>query len=134
MTIEVGTSIPEWIVESVSAEKMKTMALLLRDPNPIHWDVESVRRLSLGDQVINQGPTNKAYVINMLLAWLQDPSRLRSITVRYRANLYAGERAIAGGTVTELREENGVGVADCDVWLRKDDGTEAIVGTATVTV
>jgi acyl dehydratase len=132
MTIEVGTLIPEWTVESVSVEKMKTMALLLRDPNPIHWDVASVRRLNLGDRVINQGPTNKAYVINMLVAWLGDPARLRSITVRYRANVYAGEGVVAGGTVTALREEGGERVADCDIWLRKDDGTEAIVGTATV--
>ncbi|SVE18753.1 uncharacterized protein METZ01_LOCUS471607, partial [marine metagenome] len=27
---------------------MKTMAVLIQDPNPIHWDVESVKRLGLG--------------------------------------------------------------------------------------
>jgi acyl dehydratase len=132
MTIEPGTTLPDWTVESVPEEKMKTMALLLRDPNPIHWDVEAVRRLGLGNQVVNQGPTNKAYIINMLIAWLGDPLRIRSITVRFRTNVYAGERVTAGGTVTAVREEDGGRIADCDVWLRKDDGTDAIVGTASV--
>ena len=132
MTVEVGTSIPDWTVDSVPAEKMKTMALLLRDSNPIHWDVEAVRRLGLGDRAVNQGPTNKAYVINMLIAWLGDPTRLRSINVRYRANVYAGDRVTAGGNVTAVREVNGETLADCEVWLRTDEGADAIVGTATV--
>lgn len=134
MSLSVGDEIPVWVVEAVPAEKMKTMALLLRDPNPIHWDEEAVRSLGLGEAVINQGPTNEAYVINMLLGWLGDPAHLRSLTVRFRANVYAGERVTAGGVVTAVREDDGATVADCDVWLRKDDGTDAISGTAVVTV
>ena len=128
----VGEIIPDWTVESVPAEKMKTMALLLRDPNPIHWDIEAVRRLGMGDQVINQGPTNQAYVINMLLSWLGDPARLKSIRVRFVANVLAGDRVIAGGRVTKLRSDGGLQVADCEVWLDRDDGSRLLGGTAVV--
>ena len=134
MTIEVGFRIPEWVVESVPAEKMKTMALLLRDPNPIHWDVEAVKQAGLGDRVINQGPTNQAYIVNMLLAWLGDPAKLRSMTVRFRANVYAGDRVVAGGKVSAIRHDSGHDLADCDIWLKKEDGSEAISGTAVVIV
>lgn len=130
--ITVGTEIPEWVVESVPAEKMKTMALVLRDPNPIHWDVDAVKAVGLGEAVINQGPTNQAYVINAILAWIDDPAGLRAITVRFRSNVYAGERVVAGGVVREVRTVDGQRLADCDVWLRKDDGSDAIIGTATV--
>ena len=53
-----GDSIPEWVMESVSAQRMRTMAAILRDPNPIHWDPESVAAmpLGLGKRTINQGP------------------------------------------------------------------------------
>lgn len=130
----VGDTIPEWVVESVPAEKMKTMALLLRDPNPIHWDVDAVQRLGLGDRVINQGPTNQAYVINMLLSWLEDPARLKSIRVRFVGNVLAGDRVVAGGKVTALRNDAGLPVADCEVWLEGDDGARLMSGTAVVAV
>jgi acyl dehydratase len=132
--MKVGDVIPEWTVDSVPAEKMKTMALLLRDPNPIHWDIEALRRLGMGDRPVNQGPTNEAYVINMLLSWLGDPGRLKSIRVRFVANVLAGDRVIAGGKVTMLRHDDGLQVADCEVWLDRDDGSRLLGGTAVVAV
>ena len=33
-----GTAIPPWEMPSVDAGRMKTMAALLRDPYPVHWD------------------------------------------------------------------------------------------------
>lgn len=129
--IEVGTQIPPLVIESVPTEPMKTMALILRDPNPIHWDVDSVTSLGLGDRVINQGPTNQAYIINALINWLGDPSAIRSIKVRFRGNVYAGDRVEAGGEVTTVREADGEALADCDVWLDGPDG-RVIAGTAVV--
>lgn len=125
--IEVGAHIPSLVVESVPTEPMKTMALILRDPNPIHWDIDSVTSLGLGERVINQGPTNKAYIINALINWLGDPAAIRSIKVRFRGNVYAGERVEAGGEVTAVED----GVVTCDVWLDGPNG-RVIAGTATV--
>ena len=132
--MKIGDVIPSWTVESVPAEKMKTMALLLRDPNPIHWDVDAVRALGMGDRPINQGPTNQAYIVNMLLTWLGDPARLRSMHVRFIANVFGADRVVAGGEVTALRDEAGVPVADCDVWLDRDDGSRLMEGTIVVVV
>lgn len=126
--MRVGTRIPEWRIDSVDAEKMKTMAVLLRDPNPIHFDVEAVRRLGMGDRVVNQGPNNLAYVVNMLLAWTGDVAALKAVAVRFRGNVFAGDALVAGGEVTAVRD----GEADCDVWLDRSDGTRVLAGTATV--
>jgi acyl dehydratase len=129
--IEVGTPIPPLVIESVPLEPMKTMALILHDPNPIHWDVDSVTSLGLGDRVINQGPTNQAYIFNALINWLGDPTAIRSMKVRFRGNVYAGDRVEAGGEVTAIHEENGETLADCDVWLDGPNG-RVIAGTAVV--
>ncbi len=132
MTVEAGFHLPPFEVASVPEEPMKTMALLLRDPNPIHWDIESVRELGMGDRVINQGPTNMAYVVNMLIGWVRDPARIRSMKVRFQDNVRAGDHVVAGGVVTEVVEEDGQRVAHCDVWLDVVDGTRALAGTASV--
>ncbi len=77
--------------------------------------------------MINQGPTNKAYIINALIGWLGDPSAIRSIQVRFRGNVYAGDRVEAGGEVTAVED----GIATCDVWLDGPHG-RVIAGTALV--
>ena len=122
---------PPWVIESVSPEKMKIFAAIARDPNPIHWDRAAVAERGLGDRLINQGPTNLGYVVNMLLAWT-GPASLRDIAVRFTSNVFDGDMVTAGGVVTGIRVEQGERLADCDVWLDRGDGTRAIAGTATV--
>jgi acyl dehydratase len=133
MDVAVGTEIPEWRLAAVDAEKMKLFAAIARDPNPIHWDRREVARRGLGERLINQGPTNLGYVLNMLLAWA-GPTSLRSLTVRFTSNVLDGDAVVAGGVVTGLRDVGGERLADCDVWLDLADGTRAVAGTVTVAI
>lgn len=132
--MRVGDALPSFTVDRVDAGRMAVMAELLRDPNPIHLDPEAVRRLGLGDRVVNQGPTTMAYLQTMLVDWAGGEDRLRALTVRFRANVLAGDRVVAGGRITALRDEGGVRLADCAVWVDVDGGPRALDGTATVVV
>lgn len=132
MEIQVGTLIPVFRIDDVDAEKMKTMAALLRDPNPIHFDVDAVRALGMGERVVNQGPNNVGYVVNMLLAWLGDPAAIVTVQVRFRGNVFAGDRLEAGGEVTDIEDTDTARRATCDVWLDRDDGTRVVSGSAVV--
>ena len=87
MRVSAGTALPVFEVEEVRPAAMKTMAVLLRDPNPIHFNPDVVAALGMGDRVINQGPTNMAYVVNMLVAWAGDPARIRALKVRFLDNV-----------------------------------------------
>lgn len=106
------------VVESVSAERMKTLAVVLDDPNPIHLT---------GDRPINQGPANIAWVLDMLREALPG-ARLVDVQVRLLANVLAGDRAIAAGRVESCAD----GRATCAVWLDVDGGARAVEGTATL--
>lgn len=129
-----GETLPELLIEAVDAEKMKTMAVLLRDPNPIHWDADTVRALGMGDRPVNQGPNNMAYLVNMLAGFAGGFELVRGLRVRFLANVFAGDRLVAGGVVTAVRSEAGHRVVDCDVWLRRDGDPDDTVmaGSATV--
>lgn len=131
MDMRVGSPVPPWSFGPVSAEKMKVFAAIARDPNPIHWDRNAVAERGLGERLINQGPTNLGYVINMLLAWA-GPTSIRELAVRFTSNVFDGDDVVAGGVVTAIRDEQGERLADCDVWLDRGDGTRAVVGSATV--
>ena len=47
----------------VRAEEMKLIALLLRDPNPIHLDPDAAAACGYGRACVNQGPANLAYAL-----------------------------------------------------------------------
>ena len=130
--VQPGTEIPPLVIEEVGTEQMKTVAALLHDPNPIHFDVESVQALGMGDRVVNQGPNNMSYVVNMLGDWAGGPGRVRGLRVRFLGNVFGGDRLTARGTVTGVREEGGERLADLDVWLERAEDDRVLDGTAVV--
>lgn len=128
----VGTEIPPLVIAEVPVEPMKTVAALLHDSNPIHWDVEAVKALGMGDRVVNQGPNNMAYIVTMLADWAGGPDRVRGLRVRFLGNVLAGDRLTARGVVTAVREEGGERLADLDVRLERAEDDRVLDGTAVV--
>jgi acyl dehydratase len=135
----IGDSIPEWVMESVSAERMRTMAAVLRDPNPLHWDREAVASLpaadtlppNLGKRTINQGPLGLSYMVNMLHAWM-GPDCIKRFYMTFPKVVLDEDRVIARGSITALREDQGVQLADCDIWLEHAERGKLLEGKATV--
>lgn len=121
---KVGSKFPPYEVGVVDAEKMKTMAVLLQDPNPIHWDLDAVENLGLGDKPINQGPNNMAYVVNALVSWIGDISGFRGLKVRFIGNVFAGDRLTVVGTITGVDQVEGRDLATCDVQLMRGDTSD----------
>lgn len=134
MTVAVGTEIPPYEVASVSAEKMKTMAALLADANPIHWDTRVTAELGMGNRPVNQGPLNMGYVMTMLSRWAGGRDRIKNFRVRFLGNVLAGDRLRATGVVTAVRDEGSRRIAECDVTLQVVGGDDVLSGTATIEV
>lgn len=131
MDVSVGDEIPGWVMESVSAARMRTMAAILRDPNPVHWDPELVEKIGFGRRTINQGPLGLSYMVNMLHAWT-GPRSVRRIVMTFPRVVLDGDHIVARGRVTAIREENGKRLADCDIWLERHGSEPPLAGTATV--
>lgn len=127
--IAMGDPIPARVVEEVGTEQMKTMAALLHDPNPIHFDVDAVKSLGMGDRPVNQGPTNLAYVINALVDWSGDVRTIRNVACRFNGNVFAGDHLEAAGVVTDVGDDDGVTTVECDVWLVRGED-RVVTGTA----
>lgn len=132
---QVGDSIPEWVMARVCPERMRTMAAILRDPNPLHWDRDAVAALplGLGKRTINQGPLGLSYMVNMLHAWT-GPESVKRLIVRFSQVVLDEERVIAKGLITAIRNEDGQQLADCDIWLEHAERGRLLEGSATVVV
>lgn len=122
--MKVGDSLPAWR-HGVEAPAMAPVARILRDPNPIHLDPAAVRAIGLGDRVINQGPANLAYVMNMLAAAFPK-HRIETLESRFLANVRADDQVEAGGRIESI-DGNRI---TCDVWLDVEGGRPAVKGRA----
>ncbi len=131
MKVEIGDQVPVWVMESVSAARMRTMAAILRDPNPVHWDPRVVDELGYGQHTINQGPLGLSYMVNMLHAWT-GPTSIRRIVMTFPRVVLDGDHIIARGEVTGLREANGERLADLNIWLERPGTEPPLEGTASV--
>ena len=134
MALAAGDELEPLVIESVSTEAMKTVAALLHDPNPIHFDVDAVRALGMGDRPVNQGPSNMAYVVSMLSRSAGGPERIRRLRVRFLGNVFAGDRLVARGRVASVEASDGEQLAEVEVWLERGEGDRVLEGTATVLV
>ena len=133
MKPRVGDPIPAWVMDNVSPERMRTMAAILRDPNPLHWDRQAVAalKLGLGERTINQGPLGLGYMVNMLHAWA-GPGCIRRLVTRFPQVVLDGERVVARGSITALREVEGELLADCSIRLEHAQRGVLLEGEATV--
>jgi len=129
MSYTVGDAIPAFVIDSVSPDAMKDWAVFLADPNPIHLDVEVVKAKGLGDRVINQGPINVAYMMNMLMAAFPG-GRIEAMDSRFLDNVYAGDKVVASGSVTAV-DGNAI---SCEFTLDVEGRGTVNAGTATVRI
>ncbi len=135
MNPAVGDNIPEWVMPEVSAERMRTMAALLRDPNPLHWDRDAVAALplELGRRTINQGPLGLGYMVNMLHDWA-GAGCIRRMVTRFPQVVLDGEKVIARGKITGLLDDAGETLAECSIWLEHAERGVLLEGEATVSL
>jgi 3-hydroxybutyryl-CoA dehydratase len=129
MKYSVGDLLPPFVIKNVSPEAMKQWSVFLADPNPIHLDVEVVKAKGLGDRVINQGPINVAYMMNMLMAAFPG-ARIDSLDSRFLDNVYARDKAIASGAITAI-EGNRI---SCEFKLDIEGRGTVNSGTATIII
>jgi 3-hydroxybutyryl-CoA dehydratase len=114
MTLSAGSELGPWTIDRVDPEKMKTFAVVLADPNPIHLDPDAVRAAGLGDRVVNQGPASFGYVLNMLREAIPG-GVIRDLNVRLTANVFGGDSVTAAGEVRSAQEADGERVLSCRV-------------------
>ncbi|MCR5879575.1 hypothetical protein [Phenylobacterium sp. J367] len=77
--------------------------------------------------MINQGPANVAYVMDVLRESLAD-YRLQAFQCRFLSSVRDGDRVEAGGVITAVAEDR----IDCEVWLKLEGGATALSAQASL--
>ena len=91
--------------------------------------MEVVKAKGLGDKVINQGPANVAYMMNMLMAAFPG-CQIESMDSRFLDNVYGEDKVVASGKITAI-EDNRI---SCEFTLDVEGRGTVNSGTATVII
>ena len=130
LPLAVGYQVPSWTMVAVDPARMKTMAALLRDPYPVHWDRQANEHIGLGLRAVHQGPLNVGYIAHMLMAWA-GPTSVRRLTLSFGRPVLDGDHVTAHAIVTAVDETANGSTVVCDVWLQRND-ERVVTGTAVV--
>ena len=123
------SELPSWKLDQIDPARMKTLALLLADPNPIHFDPAAAKRLAGVDQPVNQGPATMALGVNMLLAAFPG-ARLASYRVRLLGLVLAQDRVEGGGTIVDHESLDGQERVRCQLHLEVPGRGRVLEGEA----
>jgi len=93
------TTIRRRAMAPIDATALKTVAALMDDPNPIHWDVEAVKARGLGDRPVVQGPVTISALIDLALDFAGPGDRLLDLNARFLRPVFAGDSVDCSGRV-----------------------------------
>jgi acyl dehydratase len=104
---------------------MVRMALLLRDPNPLHLDRVYAQERGFADSV-QQGPIHAGWATEAVASWLPTGWRLDRLRIRFLDNVFPGDVVETTGVVAAIRE----GEVEIEFEQAKAGGGRTLTGRA----
>ncbi|MDE0591810.1 MAG: MaoC family dehydratase [Dehalococcoidia bacterium] len=116
----------------ITQDRVHAYAEASGDHNPIHLNEEYASTTQFGTRIAH-GMLSLALVTEMLASefpstW-HDGGKLK---VRFSAPVFSGEIVTTYGEITAINEEDGQLIATCTIGCKTADGTDVVVGRATV--
>ncbi|MGE0682327.1 MAG: MaoC/PaaZ C-terminal domain-containing protein [Candidatus Binatia bacterium] len=128
-----GMAIPSMTYGPMDRYKYISIAIILRDTNPLHLDRAYAHERGLPD-VVQQGPLNETYLYRFLTDWLHKPWDIRKTKIRFASNVFPEDKLTCGGMITRKYRENGEPRVDCQIWQENQKGEKILTGEATFTL
>jgi acyl dehydratase len=128
--IKVGDTHSEEVCKNLSRTQIVQYAGTSGDYNPLHSDEIFTTKIAGYPSVFAHGMLSMGMTGRMLTNYVGD-GRLTKYGVRFTSQVFPGATLTATATISEIREQDGVQVADITVSTTDESGTEVIKGNAT---
>jgi acyl dehydratase len=128
--LKVGDTYSERVVDNLSRTQIVQYAGTSGDYNPLHTDEVYTTQVAGYPSVFAHGMLTMGLTGKMLTNYVGD-GRLTKFGVRFTNQVWPGDTLDAKATVTEIREDGGVKLADLTLSTVNQDGKEVMTGTAT---
>ena len=129
-SLSVGLSHSAVVVDNLTRTQIVQYAGASGDYNPLHTDEVFATQVAGYPSVFAHGMLTMGLTGKMLTDYVGD-GRLTHFGGRFTSQVWPGDTLTATATVTALRAENGVPVADFDVVTENQNGVTVFSGSAT---
>lgn len=123
-----GQEIPSFRV-TVSKIHMMMYAAATWNPYQLHWDSDYSKKKGFRDANV-AGPMIGDYLVEMLIRWAGDPSRLVEIEYTNRGMAFPGDTLICRGKIAA--SEHPSSKQHCEVWVENQEGRLVVKGRAVI--
>jgi acyl dehydratase len=131
--VETGAPLPP-IVKQITLYTILKWAAAVNDYGPHHFDYQFATQFLGVPNVIAHGPSNTAYLAQLLTNWIGAHGMLRRHYAEMRGNVFPGDTLTFEGKVSGKRTEDGEGLVDCETWADNQNGRRVMLGESTVSL
>ncbi len=127
-----GTALPPVVKGPITTTHLVRWAAANGNYARIHWDLPFAQMQQGLENVVVNGSLKNQYIGQLLVDFAGPGGWLRRLCVQHRGMDYPGDVLTASGTVTGIREADGVGHVDCALTLTNSRGRQTASGSGTV--
>lgn len=125
-----GDQLPD-IVKKISQKRINAWAAISGDYNPLHVDPQYARKTRF-KKTIAHGPLLLAFLNQLMMkcfgpAWM---THGKMSDIRFIAPIYPGDSIRISGSITKVSKQKAAQIVKCELYIEKDTGKRAVVGTA----
>lgn len=102
------------------------------DFNPIHHDEEYAKSLGL-PSVFAMGLMHGGFLSRVVTDWAGD-GRVKRFKIRFTGIVWPNDTLTCRGRTVRTYQQNGENLVDCELFVTTQNGEDAIIGEATVSL
>ena len=130
-SVRIGDPLPDLRKEPITREHLRRYAEASGDHNPIHLDDDFAKSAGY-PSVFAHGMLSMGYLGEFLIQAGGAPEAIRTFRARFAKLTWPGDQLTCRGTVTNVRDDGGVRLVDCEIWTETQHGERKVTGTATL--
>ena len=131
--VSVGDSREMVLVDDLTRTQIVQYAGASGDYNPLHSDEKFAREVAGYPGIFAHGMLTMGMTARVVTDWVGD-GRLTRYGVRFKNQVWPGDRLVARVTIAGLREQDGQQLVDLDVSTVNGNGDEVVSGYATARI
>jgi acyl dehydratase len=128
--VAVGDELPDLVRGPLTTSHVMRWSAAIENWHRIHYDQPfAVEHDGLPGLLLN-GTYKQHLLVGLMRGWLEPAGWLAKIAMSFRGMDLVGDTLTAWGRVTETREQDGLGLVNCEIGIRNQRDENGTTGTA----
>ena len=132
--VEVGSEIPPLVKGPYMVMNLAKFGAMVGDFYPTHYDHKWATEKDRVPAVVVYGLQIASHLCQLLTDWIGPNGVRKKYANRVTTQVYVGDTLTLRGKIINKYTSEGENYVECELWGEKQDGTQAVVGSATVTL